>query len=147
MPTSFGGRSIYTSWGVTLFCPTCAEQVEIKIKRRHRRKTARGIGTIVCAFPRSQDILLQKISQKIQRRRRRELYGTFAPIELPRSDFLPACRSRTRGQSRPGRLPQSRTSRPGRCCQTDKCSGSRPWTREDRLSITITIFKLIQKRI
>jgi hypothetical protein len=28
MPTSFGGRSIYTSWGVTLFCPTCAEQAE-----------------------------------------------------------------------------------------------------------------------
>ncbi len=25
MPTSFGGRRIYTSWGVTLFCPTCAE--------------------------------------------------------------------------------------------------------------------------
>ena len=27
MPTSFGGRRIYTSWGVTLFCPTCAEQM------------------------------------------------------------------------------------------------------------------------
>jgi hypothetical protein len=26
MPTSFGGRRIYTSWGVTLFFPTCAEQ-------------------------------------------------------------------------------------------------------------------------
>jgi hypothetical protein len=26
MPTTFGGRRIYTSWGVTLFFPTCAEQ-------------------------------------------------------------------------------------------------------------------------
>ncbi len=26
MTTSFGGRRIYTSWGVTLFCPTRAEQ-------------------------------------------------------------------------------------------------------------------------
>ncbi len=29
MPTSFGGRRIYTSWGVTLFCPTCAEHRHI----------------------------------------------------------------------------------------------------------------------
>jgi hypothetical protein len=27
MPTSFGGRRIYTSWGVTLFYPTGAEQL------------------------------------------------------------------------------------------------------------------------
>jgi hypothetical protein len=30
MPTSFGGRRIYTSWGVTLFRPTCAEQPSLK---------------------------------------------------------------------------------------------------------------------
>jgi hypothetical protein len=69
--------------------------------------------------------------------------GIRTSLELLRSDILPACRSRTHGQSHPGRLPQSRTSRPGRCCQTDKCSGSRPWTRKVGLSITIIIFKLI----
>ncbi len=29
MPTSFGGRRIYTSWGVTLFYPTGAEQLKL----------------------------------------------------------------------------------------------------------------------
>jgi hypothetical protein len=29
MPTSFGGRRIYTSWGVTLFFPTRAEHKEL----------------------------------------------------------------------------------------------------------------------
>ena len=29
MPTSFGGRRIFTSWGVTLFYPTGAEQLKL----------------------------------------------------------------------------------------------------------------------
>ena len=47
MPTSFGARRIYTSWGVTLFCPTCAEQL---INNKMKKLTWLSSGTI-CFIP------------------------------------------------------------------------------------------------
>ena len=45
MPTSFGGRRIFTSWGVTLFYPTGAEQDEYGVVPRWFATPVRSLRT------------------------------------------------------------------------------------------------------
>ncbi len=54
MPTSFGGRSIYNSWGVTLFCPTCAEHLSTCRTERGNAKEKKIVITAVLAYEETQ---------------------------------------------------------------------------------------------